>query len=49
MSTNKAELFEVNGYGDISFNDEAANIFLLFALFVSCTRSNKTWNQMVIN
>ena len=27
MSTNKAELIQVNGYGAISVNDEAANIF----------------------
>ena len=25
ISTNKAELFQVNGYSDISANDEAAN------------------------
>ena len=30
MSNNKAELFQVNGYGDIASNNEAANIFYIF-------------------
>ena len=48
-STNKSELVEVNWYGSIAANDEAANIFYLFSLHMFCTFYKKTWNQMVIN
>ena len=34
MSTNKAELVEVNGYGAKSANDESANIFTLFTFYM---------------
>ena len=32
MSTNRAELAKVNGYGSKAVNDEAANYFTLFTL-----------------
>ena len=46
MSTNEAELVEVNGYGAIAANNEAANIFTLFYLHLSYIHSNKMWNKM---
>ena len=49
ISTNKAELVKLNGYGSIAVNDEAANIFILFTLNLSHIYSKNMWNQMEIN
>ena len=48
MSTNKEKLVEVNDYGYIASNDEAADNFILFTLQLSRTLFKNTWNQMVI-
>ena len=49
MSTNKAELVTVNGYGAIASNGEAKNVFYIFSLHLSHIHSKKMWNQMEIN
>ena len=49
ISTNKAEVVEVNGYGAIYADDEASNNCTVFALHLSRTCSKRAWNQMVIN
>ena len=49
MSTNKAELVKLNGYGAISINDEAANIFYSFSSTYIPYNYKKMWNQMEIN
>ena len=49
MPTNKAEIFEVKGYGAIYANDKAANNFTFFSVHMFCKRYKKTWNQTVTN
>ena len=49
MSTNKAELVKVNGFGTMASNDEAVNNFTLFDLHMFHTISKMTWNYMSIS
>ena len=49
ITINKAELVKLYGYGSISVNDEAANIFTLFKLNMSNIHPKKIWNQMETN
>ena len=49
MLLNKLELVDVNWYGDIYANDEAAIFFTLLALHLSRIFSKKMWNKVVIN
>ena len=49
ISNNKTEPVKVNGYGVISANYEAENIFTFFALNLSHTHPKKMWNLTKIN
>ena len=49
ISTNKAEIVEVNGYVAKYSNDEAANISTMFDLHLFHKGFKNTCNNMVIN
>ena len=49
MSNNKSDFVQVNGFGDISANDEAKKMFTFFALNILNTHFEKMCNTMVIN